>query len=474
MSSIKIVATLGSSSSSPEQVERLLRVGVDAVRLNFSYGSHRDHANLVRLVRKTAQRLGKHITVLQDLQGPRIRTGALKDGGPLGLEQESEITIAHDLVEGNNGRISSTYPDIYRFLSPGDRVLFDDGRLEARVLAVQGRDIRCRVVKGGLLGAFQGINLPDVTLDIPTFTAKDREDLEFGLKIGVDWVAMSFVKSGQDADLLRSMMRRQRTGVPLVAKVERAAALLDLEGILNAFDGVMVARGDLGVELSPEDVPVWQKTIVRQARCKGKIAIVATQMLESMISEPRPTRAEASDVANAVCDGADAVMLSGETAIGSFPVEAVAVMARIIQKSQEIYVPEELPVTDRYRREAQAVARAACALAGDLNAQAIAVLTRSGVTAHRISRCRPAMPIFALTQQPRLARRLNMWWGVVPVLADLPDVTVDSHGVIEKVLLEKDLVKRGEKVVAVGSSPLAARVPTNFLKVLRIGAHAYR
>ncbi|MCY4085500.1 MAG: pyruvate kinase [Actinomycetia bacterium] len=474
MSAVKIVATLGSSSSSPEQVERLLRVGVDAVRLNFSYGSHRDHANLVHLVRKTAQRLGKHITVLQDLQGPRIRTGPLKDGGPLGLEQESEITIAHDLVEGNNGRISSTYPDIYRFLSPGDRVLFDDGRLEARVLAVQGRDIRCQVVKGGLLGAFQGINLPDIALDIPTFTAKDREDLEFGLKIGVDWVAMSFVKSGQDADLLRSMMRRQRTGVPLVAKVERAAALLDLEGILNAFDGVMVARGDLGVELSPEEVPVWQKTIVRQARRKGKIAIVATQMLESMISEPRPTRAEASDVANAVCDGADAVMLSGETAIGSFPVEAVAVMARIIQTSQEIYVPEELPATDRYRREAQAVARAACALADDLNAQAIAVLTRSGVTAHRISRCRPAMPIFALTQQPRLARRLNMWWGVVPVLTDLPDVTVDSHGVIEKILLEKELVKRGEKVVAVGSSPLAARVPTNFLKVLRIGAHAYR
>ena len=471
MHAVKIVATIGPATSSREQIERLISAGVNMVRLNFSHGSHEDHVHLVRIVRETAERLGRHVAVLQDLQGPRIRTGPLMDGGPLELKQESEIVIDHDLLEGGDGRISSTYPDIYRFVSPGNRVLLDDGRLEAEVLAVEGRDIRCRVVKGGTLGAYQGINLPGVVLDIPTFTDKDRDDLEVGLEIGVDWVAMSFVRSGEDANFLRELMRKRRIHVPLIAKVERAMALRNLEGILSAFDGVMVARGDLGVELPPEEVPVWQKTIIRRARHKGKISIVATQMLESMINEPRPTRAEASDVANAVWDGADAVMLSGETAIGSFPVEAVTVMARIIERTQEVYVPEEIDASGKSLREAQAVARAACNLAEDLNAKAIAVLTRSGVTAHRVSRCRPAVPILALTREPYMARRLNLWWGVVPVLADLPHVTVDSYGVIEKVLMEKGLVQRGDKIVVVGSSPLTARVPTNFLKVLRVGSY---
>ena len=289
--------------------------------------------------------------------------------------------------------------------------------------------------------------------------------------MGVDWVAMSFVRSGKDANVLRELMRKRRNQVPLIAKVERAMALQNLEGILNAFDGVMVARGDLGVELYQEEVPVWQKTMVRKARHMGKISIVATQMLESMINEPRPTRAEVSDVANAVWDGADAVMLSGETAVGSYPVEAVAVMARIIEKTQEVYVPEETDVSGRSGREAQAVARAACNLADGLHAEAIAVLTLSGVTAHRVSKYRPAVPILALTREPHIARRLNLWWGVVPVLADLPHITVDSYGVIEKVLLEKELVQHGEKIIVVGSSPLAARVPTNFLKVLKVGAY---
>ncbi len=471
MRATKIVATIGPATSSPKQIEKLVDAGVDVVRLNFSHGSHEDHANVVGAVREAADRLDRHVAVLQDLQGPRIRTGPLGDGGPLELKQNSELIISHEPVASEEGRIGSTSPHIHRFLAPGNRVLLDDGRLEAQVLSIEGQDIRCRVVKGGVLGAYQGINLPGVFLDIPTFTKKDRNDLEAGLQMGIDWVAMSFVRSGDDANPLRELMRQKQMQVPIIAKVERARALQNLDGIVGSFDGVMVARGDMGVELPPEEVPVWQKTIISKALQKGKISIVATQMLESMISEPRPTRAEVSDVANAVWEGADAVMLSGETAIGSYPVEAAAVMSRIIDKTLEVYVPEETDANGEAVQESQAVARAACSLADGLKAKAIAVLTRSGVTAHRVSKCRPAVPILALTGDEKTARRLKMWWGVVPVLADLPQVTVDSYGVIERVLLAKGLVELDDKIIVVGSSPLAARVPTNFLKVLRVGAY---
>ena len=468
MRATKIIATLGPATAAPETVEALLRAGVDTVRLNFSHGSHDDHARLVRLVRETSERIGKHVAVLQDLQGPRIRTGPLKGRGPLELRQGSDLLIVHEQVEGEDGRISSTYPDIHRFLEPGNRVLLDDGRLEAEVLAVEGQDIRCRVTKGGLLGEFQGINLPGVRLDIPTFTEKDREDLEFGLSLGVDWVAMSFVSSGDDAKPLRDLIRRHRQAIPLIAKVERATALANLDGILRAFDGVMVARGDMGVELSPEDVPVWQRTMLQRARLQGKLAIVATQMLESMITESRPTRAEASDVANAVWEGADAVMLSGETAIGAHPIEAVSVMARIIERVQETSSLDD-PGDFRERRvEAQAVARAACRMAGDLNAKAIVVLTRSGVTAYRVSRHRPAAPIIALTSSAEVARQMNLWWGVLPVVTGLPQITVTNAGIVDAALLAHGFVAHGDRIVLVGSAPFAARTPTNFLWVRRV------
>ncbi len=468
MRAAKIVATIGPATSSPERVEALLRAGVDTVRLNFSHASHDDHARLVHLVRQTAGRLGKHVAVLQDLQGPRIRTGPLKGGGPLELPPGSDLSIVADLVEGTPGRISSTYPDIHRFLAPGDRVLLDDGRLEAQVLAVDDADIRCRVVKGGLLGEYQGINLPGVRLDIPTFTEKDRQDLEFGLDMGVDWVAMSFVNSGQDARLVREMIKRHRQMTPLIAKVERATALANLDGILRAFDGVMVARGDMGVELSAEDVPVWQRTIIRRARVQGKVAIVATQMLESMINEPQPTRAEASDVANAVWEGADAVMLSGETAIGAHPIEAVSVMGRIIERTQGTASLDD-PGDFRERRpEAQAVARAACRMAGDLNARAIVVLTNTGVTAYRVSRHRPAAPIIALTSSAEVARQMNLWWGVHPVVTGLPQITVDNADIVDTALLAHGLVESGDQIVLVGSAPFAARTPTNYLWVRRV------
>ena len=468
MRAAKIIATLGPASAAPERIEALLRAGVNTVRLNFSHGSHDDHSRLVEMVRETSHRLGVHVAVLQDLQGPRIRTGPIKGRGPLELRLGEELVILHEPVEGEVGRISSTYPDIHRFLAPGDRVLLDDGRLEAEVLAIEGRDIRTRVTKGGLLGEFQGINLPGVRLDIATFTEKDREDLEFGLGIGVDWVAMSFVNSGDDARPARELMRRLRRPTPLIAKVERATALANLDGILRAFDGVMVARGDMGVELSAEDVPVWQRAIIGRARVRGKLCIVATQMLESMITEPRPTRAEASDVANAVWEGADAVMLSGETAIGAHPVEAVAVMARIIERAQATASLADPGDFRERRRESQAIARAACRMAGDLDASAIVVLTRSGVTAHRVSRHRPAAPIVALTSSAETARQMSLWWGVLPVVTGLPQITVDNADIVDTALLAHGLVASGETIVVVGSAPFAARTPTNYLWVRRV------
>ncbi|MDE2900632.1 MAG: pyruvate kinase [Chloroflexota bacterium] len=468
MRATKIIATLGPATAAPERVEALLRAGVNTVRLNFSHGSHDDHARLVAQVRETSRRLGVHVAVLQDLQGPRIRTGPLRGGGPLELRPGEELLILHEPIEGGPGRISSTYPDIHRFLAPGDRVLLDDGRLEAQVLAVEGSDIRTTVTKGGLLGEFQGINLPGVRLDIPTFTEKDREDLEFGLGLGVDWVAMSFVNAGEDARPARDLMRRLRRPTPLIAKVERATALVNLDGILRAFDGVMVARGDMGVELSPEEVPVWQRAIIGRARTQGKLVIVATQMLESMISEPRPTRAEASDVANAVWEGADAVMLSGETAIGAYPVEAVEVMARIIARAEATSSLDD-PGDFRERRpEAQAVARAACRMAGDLNASAIVVLTRTGVTAHRVSRHRPAAPIIALTSSAEAARQMSLWWGVLPVMTGLPQITVTNAEIVDTALLAHGLVRHNDQIVLVGSAPFTARAPTNFLWVRRV------
>ena len=468
MRATKIIATLGPATAAPERVEALLRAGVDTVRLNFSHGSHDDHARLVRLVRETSARLMKHVAVLQDLQGPRIRTGPLQGGGPLELRLGEEMRILHEPVEGGDGRVSSTYPDIHRFLAPGDRVLLDDGRLEAEVLAVEGRDIRTKVTKGGLLGEFQGINLPGVRLDIPTFTEKDREDLEFGLDMGVDWVAMSFVNSGDDARSAREIIRRRRMPTPLIAKVERATALGNLDGILRAFDGVMVARGDMGVELSVEEVPVWQRAIIQRARAQGKLAIVATQMLESMIGEPRPTRAEASDVANAVWEGTDAVMLSGETAIGAHPVEAVEVMARIVERAEATSSLDDPGDFRERRREAQAVARAACRMAGDLDASAIVVLTRTGVTAHRVSRHRPAAAIVALTSSPEVARQMNLWWGVLPVVTGLPQITVSNAEIVDTALLAHGLVQHGDQIVLVGSAPFTARAPTNFLWVRRV------
>ena len=467
MRRVKIVATLGPATRTPERIRELFQAGVDVVRLNFPHGSYQEHAHLFSTIRQVARKLDKHVAVLQDLQGPKIRTGALKGGRSLELVPGGELVITTDTVVGEGGIVSTTYPLLHRAVAPGCRILLDDGRMEVTVVVVTDQEVRCRVVKGGLLGPNKGINLPGVALDVPAFSDKDRSDLEFGLSLGVDWIALSFVRRGEDVRPLKEVLKRHRVRVPLLAKIEKPEALDNLNDILRAFDGIMVARGDLGVELSPEEVPVWQKSMIRRARQMGKATVVATQMLESMMENPRPTRAEASDVANAVLDGTDAVMLSGETAVGSYPVESVLVMARIIEKAEAAYEPHKFEHGARMGG-AHAVAHAACGLARDLGSQAVVVLTSSGMTARLVSGTRPPAPIIALTRNGDLARQLALWWGVTPVVAEFSAGTDAALAHMEASLLQRGLVRRGDDVIVVGSTPFTARGRTNFVKVHRI------
>ena len=344
------------------------------------------------------------------------------------------------------------------------RILLDDGNMELRVVAVSGIQVRCRVVKGGFLGSNKGVNLPGAALTLPGFTDKDRVDLELGLELGIDMIALSFVQRAEDARPVREMLSTRRMRVPVLAKIEKPEALHHIDDILRFFDGIMVARGDLGVELSPEEAPVWQKTLIQRARQKGKATIVATQMLESMIQNPRPTRAEASDVANAVIDGTDAVMLSGETAVGSYPVEAVTVMARIIERAEAAY-PASGPEDAGRSSNASAVAHAACSLAGDLGARAVVVLTRSGRTARLVSRARPPAPIIAITGREALARQLALWWDVTPVMMEFSETTEATLDSMERALLQQGLVGRGDTLIVVGATPFTAQARANFVKV---------
>ena len=460
---VKIVSTLGPATSTPESIRELIQAGVDVFRLNFSHGTHKEHAHLFNTVRQLATEIGKPVAVMQDLQGPRIRTVETEDGEPVNLIHGREVIIA-DTSSAEQGMVAVGYPQLHHKVAPGDRILLDDGRMELRAEAISGTRVRCRVVKGGLLGFNKGVNLPGVPLGMPSFTDKDRADLEFGLSLGIDLIAVSFVQRGEDVRPVREVLKQHRVRVPLLAKIEKPEALDNLNDILRSFDGIMVARGDLGVELSPEEVPVWQKTLIQRARHMGRPTIVATQMLESMMQNPRPTRAEASDVANAVIDGTDAVMLSGETAVGSYPVEAVAVMARIIEKAEAAYPPRDVEDSGRLS-SARAVAHGACGLARDLGTRAVVVLTRSGLTARLVSRARPPAPIIALTRRAALAHQLALWWGVTPVVCEFPRSTESALACMEKTLLQRGLVAPGDTVIVVGSTPFTAHARTNFLKV---------
>jgi pyruvate kinase len=465
----KIVATVGPASSGRDVLERLIRAGVDVIRLNFSHGEHAEHLEVMRSAREISRALDRPLALLQDLSGPKIRTGKV-DGGAISLADGAPLRITTDeSVVGTPDCISTTYDPLPRDVAPGDRILLDDGNLELKAVTVMKGEVDCVVVHGGILKSHKGMNLPGVALSTPALTDKDRVDLAFGVANDVDYVALSFVRKAADVAetkaLIRSLGGRQR----LIAKIEKSEAIDDLSAILEASDGVMVARGDLGVEMSTEEVPVLQKKIIDMANGAGKAVITATQMLESMVENPRPTRAEASDVANAILDGTDAVMLSAESAAGKYPVEAVETMARIALYTEAHQNPHVDELRARILRGphsavARSLARVASSVADELDSRLIVAFTESGMTAELLSCYRPKAPIVAITYHEETYRRLALWWGVVPVMSAFYATTDEMILKGEELLERRGLASSGETIVMLAGQQNTAGA-TNMLRV---------
>jgi pyruvate kinase len=467
----KIVCTLGPATDSPEIMAGLIEAGMDVARLNFSHGTFGEHAWRLGTLRRLARQQGKTVAVLQDLQGPKIRTGPLEGGGHIELRPDSTLTITTRQLAGKPGLVSTNFQPLPREVHAGDRILLSDGLLELRVERVAGRDIACRVVNGGPLGEHQGINLPGVPLRISALTQKDLDDLEFATRYTVDYVALSFVRSAQDVLKLKRLLARAGEEIPVVAKLEKPEAIAGLDEILRVADGVMVARGDLGVELPPEEVPLIQKRVIALANARNVPVITATQMLESMTAHPRPTRAETSDVANAVLDGTDAVMLSSETATGSFPREAVRMMDRIIcatESSARYAEHARRRSRDRSLSVPEAVCESVAHMADELSLKAIAVFTQSGSSARLVSKYRPCVPVFAFSPIRHILRRVALYWGVSPV--HMPHVESTDRMVegAARRLRELGAVKPGNLIAVVAGTPIARRGTTNLLKLHRI------
>src|SRR5579862_6489115 len=465
----KIVCTIGPASRQPRILKRLLEAGMDVARLNFSHGSHSEHLECIQTLRGMAQKLRKTIAILADLQGPKIRTGALAGVVPVVLRAGQKFTITTARILGDSTRVNTTFLPLPKEVHRGDRILLSDGLIELRVESVRGREVNCHVVNGGALGEHKGINLPGVKLRVPALTPKDRADLRFALLHGVDYIAVSFVRRPEDVLLAKSLIRRAKKDTPVIAKLEKPEAIENLEGILRVADGVMVARGDLGVEMNPERVPVVQENIIARAREFRRPVITATQMLESMTENPRPTRAEASDVANAIFDGSDAVMLSAETASGKFPVEAVSMMARIIAEAEASITEFPRPATQEKLKVAETVAELVCHASRELHLKWIVVFTHSGFTARLISRYRPLVPIAAFAPEPETRRRMALLWGVAPLeIANLRKVEQLAE-ISEKRLLKEKLVRKGDVIAIVAGTPMGVRGTTNFMKFHVIG-----
>lgn len=474
----KIVCTIGPATRSEEQLEALMRAGMNVARLNFSHGEYQEHARLIECIRTTARRLGLAIAILQDLQGPKIRTGALHDHAAIRLEDGKQITITTRDIVGDDDVISTTYKQLPHDVLIGDRILLADGLMELRVLHTSETEILCQIVHGGMLGEHKGINLPGVAVSTPALTEKDRSDLRFGIQHGVDYVALSFVRRPEDVIEARNLIRtyQEELGdatphavLPLIVKLEKPEAIAHLDDILEVADGVMVARGDLGVEMAMEKVPSIQKRVIARCNQLGLPVITATQMLESMITNPRPTRAEVTDVSNAIIDGTDAVMLSAETAAGAFPIEAVNMMVRIALETEAGDTTARQPQCLRLSQE-HAVSHAARALSEETSVKAIVVLTRSGNSAHLISKDRPRRPILAYTPSEQVYRHLALWWGVWPHMLPLQGTTEQLLESVNHSLLADQLMQMGDHVVIMGGMPVASRARTNFVKLHRVGS----
>lgn len=466
----KIVCTIGPATQSVEQLVKLIQAGMDVARLNFSHGSHQDHLTTIQNIRAASAQTGEHISILQDLCGPKIRTGTLQDK-QVELHAGSSLTFTTEEIIGTAQRVTTAYKELPADVKPGDTILLDDGKLSVQVVSVKGAEVQCKILVGGILGEHKGMNLPGVKLSTPSITEKDIDDLYFGLANEVDYVALSFVRSSKDIRSLREHIRaKTKHFTPIIAKIEMGDAINAIDDIIAETDSIMVARGDLGVELPPEEVPMLQKMIVRKCNEVGKPVIIATQMLESMIENPRPTRAEASDVANAVLDGTDAVMLSAETSIGKYPIETVQTMDNIIQTTERQITNRTsiATITPNYKENVlDAIAHSACVLAHQVNASVIVCITHSGGTAKRISRFRPDARIIAVTGAERVLRLMNLVWGVRGmVVSDYignADATL-KH--IKEKLKADGYVQSGDYIVFTMGIPLMARGLTDTINVV--------
>jgi pyruvate kinase len=451
---------------------------MNVARLNFSHGKQEEHAEVIRCIRALSARLGCAVAILQDLQGPKIRVGSLQEGQTITLIDDTWVTITTRSVAGDGQTIPTTYQQLPQDVKPGDRILLDDGLMELRVGETSETDIRCLVTHGGLLKEHKGINLPGVAVSVPALTEKDRADLRFGIEHGVDYVALSFVRKAEDVREARRLIRQyqeelgisgkhSRTDIPLIVKLEKPEAVARLDEILDVVDGVMIARGDLGVEMPPEKVPLIQKRIIARCNELGLPVITATQMLESMVTNPRPTRAEVNDVSNAILDGTDSVMLSAETASGVYPVEAVEMMVRIACETEAGDRTARQPQCQRLTQE-HAVSHAARALSEEASVKAIVVFTRSGNSARLISKDRPHTPILAYTPSERVYRQLALWWGVWPSCIEMHGTTDTLMEEVGQSLINAGLIQPGEHVVIMGGLPIASQARTNFVKLHRV------
>ncbi|MEI7555642.1 pyruvate kinase [Candidatus Chlorohelix sp.] len=473
----KIVGTIGPASWDESVLRRLIEEGLDVVRLNFSHAEHAKAAETIALVRRLSNETGRNVAILQDLQGPRIRTGKVVEKIQLEQGKEIVLTTRPDYVATSPDLIGVDYAGIPLDVKPGDSLLIEDGLFHLQVIHTTSDEVHCVVIEGGLLGSHKGINVPGVTLGVPTITDKDKNDLRFGIEQGVDYVALSFVRQPEDVIQLRHLMQEyagtdDSLQLPLIiAKIEKHEAIANFDAILEASDGIMVARGDLGVELPTEQIPVLQKQIIRKCNNVGKTVITATQMLDSMTRNPRPTRAEASDVANAIIDGSDATMLSGETANGLYPIEAVRVMSRIAETIERDWLFSPFHVHTHYgyaTSVTDAISQSVVDISRELGVSLILATTASGSTARMIARCRPPVPLLVATAEERTYRRLALVWGSEAIRTEHYSITSEVVNRLQKTLVERALVKPGDKIVVTGGIPVGVTGQTNLLRVVTI------
>ena len=475
----KIVCTMGPAVESPEKAAELVAAGMNVARLNLSHGGYDEHQNRLNLVRKAAADAGKPVAILVDLQGPKIRLGRFENG-PHELNRGDTFTITTDEISGTKERVGTTYKGLPGDCKKGDRILIDDGKVTVEVLQVKGNDVVTTVVEPGPVSNNKGINLPGVAVSVPAMSEKDIEDLKWGLKAGADFIALSFVRSARDIDDVHRVMDEIGIRLPVIAKIEKPQAVENLEEIVDVFDGIMVARGDLGVEMPIEDIPLVQKRCVILAREYAKPVIVATQMLDSMITNSRPTRAEATDCANAVLDGADALMLSGETSVGSFAIEAVKTMARIIEKTEQEALHLVPALQHNPKTKGGAITKAATEVGLIIGAKVLAAFTKTGDSARRMSRLRSPIPILALTPDAATFNQMSLTWGVEPLLTPLVTTTDEMVKQVDAILVETKRVEKGEQIMIVAGSPPGIPGSTNAMRVHRVGdavggvAPAYR